>query len=549
MSRSSVSHSPVRTFPILASLTCTIAASILLAAPASGAARPSVPFVLNEGSHPSAVRFYAQTFGGTVFVTEHGTIRYALPRADRTGGSVLDEQFVGAHVSNIEAGMPSSVRLSVFIGNDPSKWRSSAPCFDGVSLGEVYDGIRVDLRAYGKNVEKLFTVAPGAKADRIAVRIEGGTLCLDESTGELVVETSQGEVRFTRPIAFQEENGVRTPVDVAYRIDGHAYGFDLGDYDASRPVIIDPLLASTFLGGGDEESGGGLAVNLAGNVYVAGGTTSFDFPSPSGTFGPPDAFDPTNFNVNAYVSMLDASLSNLLASALFGGDGSEFVTDIALGLNGRLYVAGLTYSTNFPATAGAFSETNNSLSGDGDAFVAELDPSLTSITAATYLGGEDFESAAAVAVDWNGSVYVAGRTESTNFPVGVDDYQQEYHFGPGEFDGFLTRFDADLTAIQDSTYFGGAGSDIINALAVGNDNHAYIGGTTTSPDLPTTFLGYDRIINSPGDGFIAVFTTNLNELISGTFLGGDSFDSVSALIAGAGVVYAAGTTWSDNFPV
>jgi len=519
-----------------------LAAYVLLAAPVARATMTSVPFVLNEGAQPSAVRFYAKTFGGTVFVTEQGSIRYALPRADRSGGCVLDEQFAGSRISCVEAGVPSATRLSVVLGKDPTKWRSSAPCFETVSLGEIYEGIRVDLHAYGKNVEKLFTVAPGARADRIAVRVDGGSLCLDEGTGELVVETAAGEVRFTRPVAYQEQDGVRTPVDVAYRVDGNAYGFELGDYDASRPVVIDPLLASTFLGGNEYESVGGIAVDSSGNVYVGGSTESTDFPITTGAYAPTNNVG----NDNAFVSILDPSLSNLVASIVFGGDDDDLIRDLAIGENGRLYVAGTTDSTNFPVTVGAY---NESLTLYEDAFVAEISTDLTSILAATYIGGDDGDFASCLAVDENGSVYVAGSTASTNFPVGLDDYQQTLATGFEDRDGFLCRLDPDLTKLLDSTYYGGEGNDVVNAIAIGNENHAYIGGYTQSPDLPKTALGYDKIINSiSGDGFIAVFTTNLNDLISATFLGGDGVDNVNALIAGAGLVYAAGGTRSDNFP-
>ena len=515
---------------------------VLLAAPASHATMTSVPFVLNEGAQPAAVRFHAKTFGGTVFVTEQGSIRYALPRADRSGGCVLDEQFAGSRVSTVEAGVPSVARLSVFLGKDPAKWRSSAPCFETVSLGEVYEGIRVDLHAYGKNVEKLFTVAPGALADRIEVRVDGGSLCLDEGTGELVVETAAGEVRFTRPVAFQEQDGVRTAVDVAYRVDGNTYGFALGNYDASRPVVIDPLLASTFLGGSDYESVGGIAVDGSGNVYVGGSTESTDFPFTTGSYAPTNNAG----NDNAFVSILDPSLSNLVASIVFGGDSSDNIQDLTIGENGRLYVAGSTDSTNFPVTAGAYDE---SLTQYEDAFVAEISTDLTNILAATYIGGDDGDFASCLAVDENGAVYVAGSTASTNFPVGLDDYQQTLATGFEDRDGFLCRLDPDLTKLLDSTYYGGEGNDVVNAIAIGNENHAYIGGYTQSPDLPKNLLGYDKIINSiSGDGFIAVFTTNLNDLISATFLGGDGIDSVNALTAGAGLVYAAGGTRSDNFP-
>jgi hypothetical protein len=206
---------------------CWFAASIALALASPALASPSrtanarVPFTRNDGQLPSDVRFHAQTFGGSVFVLEDGRIRYALPRAigDGTGspalrdGWVLDECLSVRAPASIVGENPAQTRLSVLRGNDPALWRTGIPCFNSVALGAIDEGISVELRAYGHNVEKLFTVQPGADARRIVVAVDGAHgLCVDPASGELVLDTGLGEVRFTRPVAYQDIDGsISTP--------------------------------------------------------------------------------------------------------------------------------------------------------------------------------------------------------------------------------------------------------------------------------------------------------------------------------------------------
>src|SRR5438876_960683 len=185
----------------------------------------SIPFIANAGQSDPAVAYYARTFAGTVFVTRDGRIVYSLPNVKPpasdglpsagSGGWSLTETLVGGRASP-SGSERSSTGVSYFLGNDPGRWRTGLETFEGVSLGEVWPGIRLDLRAHGKNIEKLFTVAPGGDPSRIRVRVSGGRLLRVNAGRALVVETGSGEVTFTPPIAFQKRGGVEHPVRVAY---------------------------------------------------------------------------------------------------------------------------------------------------------------------------------------------------------------------------------------------------------------------------------------------------------------------------------------------
>ncbi|MEO8191523.1 MAG: hypothetical protein ABI682_14370, partial [Acidobacteriota bacterium] len=238
-----------------------------------------IPFVANSGQTDSSVAFYAPTFAGTVFVTRDGRIVYSLAgeRAlasgrrspGRTPGWSLTETAVNGR-ARPSGGEPASTRVSYFVGNDPARWRSGLETLEDVSLGEVWPGIAVKLRAQGRNVEKVFTVAPGAKSSRIRMRVAGARRLGTDDAGALIASTGPGDVTFTAPVAYQERSGVRRAIEVAYDVRGRTYGFRLGRYDPTLPVIIDPLLQATYLGGSATERGFMAIHPTSGEVYVAG---------------------------------------------------------------------------------------------------------------------------------------------------------------------------------------------------------------------------------------------------------------------------------------
>jgi hypothetical protein len=233
----------------------------------------SVPFIENTGQLDSKVKFHAQLFDGALHVTETELV-YSLPnlkgasderiarkpnssseklaQRSATPSQLLVERFVNADYKALspKKGKPSGTTVSTFLGSDKSKWRNGVATYESVSLGEPWKGVSVDLKAYAKNVEKLFTVAPHTDPSVIALTFaEMQELKQDEKSGELVVKTIGGEVRFTKPYAYQLKDGIKEEVQAAYNIRGKEYGFSVGAYDRSAPLIIDPLIASTIFGG------------------------------------------------------------------------------------------------------------------------------------------------------------------------------------------------------------------------------------------------------------------------------------------------------------
>lgn len=233
-----------------------------------------LPFIFNQGQIiDESVKFYANTFGGTVYVSDKGDLVYSLPKfevkandkaAKRllkhklrdelpqpkiTKGWSLKEQLVGAFKISPRGIDQAQTKVNYFIGNDKSKWCSNLLTYNMISFDEVYPGIDFSLNAHGNKVEKTFTVNPGADVDKIKLKLKGFNSITVNDKGELEIATGLGTVCFTKPVAYQEKDGKREYVQVSYRLDGETYGFTVGDYDKSIPLIIDPLLASTFNSG------------------------------------------------------------------------------------------------------------------------------------------------------------------------------------------------------------------------------------------------------------------------------------------------------------
>ena len=519
-------------------------------------AKLQMPFIVNQGQvGDERVRFYAKTSGGTVYVTKTGEVVYSLLKVEpiakadkrrltrgKAEGWALRESLVDASVREPHGVDPAPTKVNYFVGNDKDRWRTNIPTYDSVSLGEVYKGIDLSLKAFGKNLEKTFTVRPGANPNAISVKMEGANSLKVNIKGELEVETGLGPVRFTKPVAYQEVSGTKKPVEVGYTVKGDQYSFKVASYDKNEELIIDPLLASTFLGGSFNEYSYSVGFNASsGNVYVAGYTWASDFPTTPGAYN-----EIHNGSADVFVSMLDINLSRLKASTFLGGVSSDMAHSIASDVSGNIYVTGHTLSGDFPTTLGAYDENHN---GAVDAFVSKLDSDLSTLSASTFLGGASDEWGRSITVSGANYVYVTGETYSNvDFPTTLGAYD-ETHNG-GLQDVFVSVFDITLASLGYSTFLGGSSDDISYSIAVDIANaFVYVLGRTDSTDFPTTLGAYDEVYNSNGDVFVSKLDYQLSTLSASTFLGGTDLEFGSSMtLEGTSNVYVTGGTQSTDFP-
>ncbi|BAT72481.1 hypothetical protein TST_1697 [Thermosulfidibacter takaii ABI70S6] len=496
-----------------------------------------VPFVKNVGQVDSRVAYYANTFGGTVFVTKDGKIVYSLLKAGTTEVVALWEEFLGAELKHITASAPSYTKVNYFISSK-SKWRRRVPTYGIVSFGEIYDGVELFLKAYGNNVEKIFKIKPGADPEKIVVRLKGAQKLSVGEDGSLRVITKLGEVRFSPPLAYQiDKFGRKTTVEVSYFVIGkNLYSYKLGKYDSDKELYIDPLLASTFLGGRNKDFINNVAVDNSGNVYVVGITMSTDFPHTSGVYngGQQDVF----------VGKLDSTLTHLLSAVYIGGEGWDSADGLILDGMGNVYISGGTYSPDFPVTDGAYDTEFNGNSEEGDGFIVKLSSDLSKLLAATFLGNRGHQYVWTLMIGKDDNIYACGRTESGDFPITSNATYK------GGKDVFITKLDTDLKNVLASTLLGGRNTDEVFDIVIDKAGDVYIVGVTWSSDFPVTNSTYDPTFNGNLDIFVTKLDSDLTKLKSSTFLGGSYWDTAHAIaIDDLGNVYIAGGTMSSDFPV
>ena len=496
-------------------------------------------FVPNAGQTDRSVRYYAQGAGFSFYFTK-GEAVLSFQRGDR--GQVLNLRFVGANPNARLAGADRGTGTVNYLTG--SEHHTNLPTYHQLVYRELWPGIDMAFSGVGGSLKYEFRLRPGADPGDIRLAYAGAEGLALGAGGALLVDTPLGSLRDARPQSFQRIDGRRVPVDSHYALAGNSYGFAVGSYDRGRPLVIDPSLAySTYLGGSGDEQGFGIAVDSAGAAYVTGRTTSTTFPTTAG------AFDTSaSGSSDAFITKLNASGSSLAYSTYLGGSGFDGGFGIAVDSQGAAYVAGQTGSTDFPTTAGAFDTSANA---NADAFVAKLDPTGSSLAYSTYLGGSGTEAGFGIAVDSLGAAYVAGTTNSPNFPTTVGAFDTS---GTAE-DAFVTKLNPLGSGLAYSTYLGGSSDDGGRGIAIDSAGAAYVTGRTGSTNFPTTAGAFDTTFNGGGGD---VFVTKLNPLGSSlaysTYLGGSSFEGGGLAGVGeiavdsAGAAYVTGETFSTDFP-
>jgi hypothetical protein len=534
-------------------------------------------FEANQGQTDPTVKYLARGSGYTVFLTENEAVfelksspaahaqvasRHAIgttsPEKDesdvRARESGSDDQaaairlnLIGANAQpQISASSPLPGHSNYFIGNDRSQWHTNVEHYGRVSYREVYPG--VDMTFYGghKQLEFDFVVAAGASASPIRLGVSGADHIATDDSGNLVLTASAGSVELRKPVAYQEKDGTREPVDVLFvQHATHQVSFVLGNYDHSRALVIDPSVSyATYLGGTAEDDAYGIAIDSNGDAYVTGQTASTDFPTVTGSFSTKKANE-----FDAFVTKISADGSKLIYSTYVGGNGEDSGNAIAVDGSGDAYVAGGTGSSNFPHNGGY----QTSLKGSLDAFVFELNPTGAALTYSTYLGGSSADSASGIALH-DGNAYVVGSTQSSDFPT-----ENPIQSGiSGVSNGFVTVLNSSGSALVYSTYLGGGSGDFASAVAVDSSGNAYVTGGTENPGFPVTSNAFQKTCGTGSacngglfDAFVTVYNATGSAYVYSTFLGGEGIDEgLGIAVDASGDAYVTGLTQSaQHFPL
>jgi len=518
--------------------------------------RLPLTFEANHGQASGQVKFISRTGAYTLFLTSDEALlslngkKTKVTRTQPTSqsgleqdsGGILRIKFRNTNPDTKVAGLNElSATNNYFIGSDPTKWRTNIATYAKVRYQGIYSGI--DLVYYGvqRQLEYDFVVAPGADPSRIAFDVLGAKRIRRDARGELVFSMSESEIRWRKPVVYQEKDGVRQLVAARYVLTAtNRVGFGVEKYDARRPLYIDPVIYSSYLGGSaylDEKVPAGIVVDGAGYAYVTGWTNSADFPTTPGAIQTVCSA----YCWEAFVTKFNPEGSGLAYSTYLGGSYQNGGISIAVDSSGDAYVTGYTDSPDFPVTSGALQTTYGGGSGgfgDGDAFVSKLNSTGTALIYSTYLGGSDGDEVFSIALDSSGDAYVTGYTDSPDFPTTPGAFQTIYDGGVS--DGFVAEVNTVGSALIYSTFLLGSTPA---GIATDNMGSAYVTGIA-GPGLPVTSGAYQTTCCG---AFVTKFNPLGTALVYSTYIGGNDSGTGIAVDA-AGYAYVTGGTNSTDFP-
>jgi hypothetical protein len=566
----------------------------------SVAALPQV-FEPNVGQAASGVAFVAQGFGSSVALKPQEMDLTVQSQSRSTSPTALSFQLVGANATaHAVTGSLLNSRSNYFGGNS-SQWHSNVANYRSVTFTGIYQGI--DVSYYANSAGRLeydYTIAPGANPAQLRFRVQGADSVSLDSQGNLLLHTAAGTVTQSLPSSYQNTSTGHSTISGTYVLNADGtIGYSAGAYDTTKPLIVDPsisystLLASatpeaiavdglgaTYIAGttaaplgGDEAfltklsttgstiftnylfdssgqhhnvDGTGIAIDAAGNAYVAGWTQASGFPTSSGAYKTTLLGYRDNF-----VAKFNATGDALLYSTLLDGSAGAYSTAgtaVAVDEYGHAYAVGTTTNASFPTTVGAFQTTFGG--GTQQAFVVELTADGSGAVYSSDLGGAGNAFATGVAVDASGAAYIGGHTDG-NFPTTMGAYQTTF---VGSTDGFVTKVSPGGASKAYSTLLRGSDTPGTSITAIAVDpikGLAYVTGDTQSLiGFPTTGGAFQPTNPSTDSAFVTAFNPAGTGLVYSTFLGGSSSTTFGDGIALApdGTAWVTGNTGASNFP-
>ncbi|MEO8649212.1 MAG: SBBP repeat-containing protein, partial [Acidobacteriota bacterium] len=498
-----------------------------------------------DGSEDDFRRFTSRGAGYGISLRANDSyisvFRQPSERSTATDPISIKQVFVGSDPNASAEGREKlSSRSNYFNGSDQTKWRTNVPNFQRVHFENVYQGI--DLVYYGsqQQLEYDLVVRPFADPGVIKLGYEGVLNVVLTERGELELEIAHGKIVQKEPFIYQlNQNGERVKIEGKYKIENELISFELGEYDHSRPLTIDPivLVFSTFNGGSDFDFSGSIALDSSDNAYIAGYTFSQNFPLQN----PKQSL--SGGSADVFVTKLAANGSSRIYSTYIGGSGSDVGGGIAVNSAGEAYVTGQTSSTNFPT----FNAYQGPPSGSATAaFVTKLSAAGNSLVYSTYLHGSVGDSFGnKIALDSSGRAVITGSTNSSDYPT-LTPFQL---FKSGGFDAFVTKMNSTGNGLVFSSFLGGLSDDSGRAVALGLDDQVYVAGQTSSSNFPRQFAA-QSVYGGNTDAFLTSIFPNGGSIYFSTFLGGTGLDQGIALTVNeSSYVFLAGQTESSDLPL
>ena len=553
-----------------------------------------VSLIPNQGQLDDRVDYYIQGKDKTIYFGAEG-VTFALTKADEKRISNLPENlkpgerilpdltnslgpltdrhtgknsrwvvkldFVGANPGVKPVGTDKTGTVISYFQGAPENWKTGISPYSRVIYANLWPGI--DL-VYTGTMDKLkyeFIVHPGADPARIRLAYRGASSVHINAKGQLVVTTPSGGFEDGAPVAYQENSGNRVNVPLEYEIVNHSvrrtdhgssgenegdaitYGFSVGEYDRTQPLVLDPviLIYCGYVGGPNFDYGYGIAASKEGNAYITGYTSSMGSSFPV-TVGPDLTFN--RGSMDAFVAKLNASGTALDYCGYIGGSGDDYGYGIAVDPSGNAYVTGYTSSTEstFPVAVGPDLTQN----GLFDVFVAKVNADGTALDYCGYIGGSSHDYGRGIAVDSSGNAYVTGYTLSmeSTFPAAVGpDLTQN-----GNHDAFVAKVKANGKALDYCGYIGGSSQDYGRGIAVDGSGNAYVTGYTNSTESTFPVVEGPYLTQSGNfDAFVAKVDSQGTAVLYCGYIGGSGEDVGTGIaVDGSGNAYVTGYTSSSE---
>lgn len=494
-------------------------------------------FVENQGQYPANVKFVGLGADANLLITNE-SILFDFHNRSENGlkGHVLEMKFSGSNgLNNLDIVPTGSVR-NYIIGNNQSEWKYGIKEYKEIYIRNIYQGIDTKLYFENGSPRYDFILAPNANPNQISIRLNGQENLSINDFNEVTIATSLGEVKHSKLFSYQNSENIKDVIKCNFKLSNGDITFNLGNYDKSKTLIIDPIVVSSFIGGSsiDETK----CVKAVGDTsyVVAGWTESANLVTTVGAYQ-------LNYGMNrdGFIAKYKIENGNLIlvATTYLGSSGKDEINAMDIGIAGNIYVGGNTTSSDFPNINGL----SNAYKGMTDVFVTKITPDLKTVLISNIFGGSNEDYLNCLVVNNKSAVIFGGQTSSADYYTksGVQPIKNK------NSDAFLTKLDENGILIDFSTFLGGSNDDVLNAISLFPSGDIGLVGSTLSTDFyifPNVYVApkpfppdpgysqypYDNSQNGGWDAFAAKLAPDGASYEYSTFFGGSSDDFGKAVI-------------------
>lgn len=488
-------------------------------------------FIENKGQWDSDILYASNWKNQNIVIKERSIVFDFFVDEDETRqGQVISINFNTDNEIDQLALKPLKHKTNYFKGNDPSKWASNVNSYEAVILKNVFPEIDVVVYFENGSPRYDFGLRIGANPNDISFSIDGADQVETDPEEGLVIHTKLGKIYNGDILAYQHISGQRQEVDCEIVKNQNTYSFKLGDYSPNHPLVIDPLIYSSYFGGNSKDNIKVLYPVDETSFVACGWTESEDFYTTPGAYTEQHKFAQDGFITK--FRQIGAEME-IVFSTIIGTGNIDYLEDVHVDEEGSIYTCGATNGVDFPVVANFGREH----AGEFDAVLVKLTPNGDDLEISGYYGGSKDDMAHALTINDDKEIFVVGETESRNLLLRGNPIQET---NKGGIDAFLFSVNYSGNMLNNSTYYGGVYEDIPYDIATDGSGNLFIVGSTKSTDLPihpwrkwgTNIWQspYDPDHNGGWDGFAVQLSGNGSNFVYSGYFGGSADDFIHGVL-------------------